>query len=66
MNKAIEIKLGTTIVSRINAIRMSDAERDHALSAMQSADQLVDAFVWTAKKIEQLGERLFLRSALRH
>ena len=62
----MEIKLGSTVVGRINAIRMSEAERQVVLNAMRDADLLVDAFVWVAKKIEQIGERLFLRPALKH
>ena len=57
----MEIKLGSTIVGRINSARMSQAERQSALNAMRDAELLVDAFVWVAKKIEQIGERLFLK-----
>ena len=45
---------------------MSAAERERALNALYEAELLVDAFVWAAKKIEQLGERLFLKPALKH
>ena len=62
----MEIKLGSTIVGRVNAIRMSEAERQVVLNAMRDADLLVDAFVWVAKKIEQIGARLFLKPALKH
>ena len=62
----MEIKLGSTVVGRINTIRMSEAERQVVLNAMRDADLLVDAFVWVAKKIEQIGERLFLRPTLKH
>lgn len=66
MNKDMEIKLGSTVVGRINAVRMSDAERLVAIGAMHDADMLVDGFAWVAKKIEQIGERLFLRPSLKH
>ena len=66
MSKEMEIKLGSIIVGRINSVRMSDSERQVAINAMRDADLLVDAFVWVAKKIEQLGERLFLKPALKH
>ncbi|MDB5867424.1 MAG: hypothetical protein JWO70_5230 [Betaproteobacteria bacterium] len=66
MNKDMEIKLGSTVVGRINAVRMSDAERLVAIGAMHDADMLVDGFAWVAKKIEQIGERLFLRPQLKH
>jgi hypothetical protein len=45
---------------------MSETERQTAYNAMRDAELLVDAFVWVAKKIEQIGERLFLKPALRH
>lgn len=66
MNKDMVIKSGSTIVGRINSARMSDADRLVAISAMQNAEIMVDGFVWVAKKIEQLGERLFLRPQLKH
>jgi hypothetical protein len=62
----MEIKLGSTILARIDAVRMSEAERQVAIGAMRDADLLVDGFAWVAKKIEQIGERLFLRPALKH
>ena len=66
MSKGINIKLGSIVMSRVDSGRMSDSERQVALNAMRNADLLVDAFVWVAKKIEQLGERLFLKPALKH
>jgi hypothetical protein len=66
MRKDMEIKLGSIIVGRIKSVRMSESERQVAINAMRDADLLVDAFVWVAKKIEQLGERLFLKPILRH
>ena len=66
MKHDMEIKLGSTIATRINTVRMSDAERQVALAAMQDADALVGGIAWLAKKIEQMGERLFLKPSLRH
>jgi hypothetical protein len=66
MNKDLEVKLGSTVVGRINSVRMSEVERQIAYNAMRDADLLVDAFVWTAKKLERIGERLFLSPAVRH
>ncbi len=31
-----------------------------AINAMHDADAIVDAFIWVARKIEQLGAALFL------
>lgn len=66
MNNDLEVKFGSTIVGRINAVRMSQTERQVALDAMRNADALIDACVWVAKKIEQMGERLFLKPSLKH
>ena len=66
MRNEIESKLGSTIVARINAVQMSDMERQRALHAMHDADLVVDAFMWVARLIEQAGERLFLKPALKH
>lgn len=66
MKKLLEIKIGSTIYSHINTVRMSDAERQVAISAMQDADLLVDVFVWISKKIEHLAERLFLKPGLKN
>lgn len=66
MNRDLEVKLGSTVMGRLNAVRMSEGERQVALGAMRDADLLVDSFAWVAKKIEQLGERLFLGAALKH
>ena len=66
MSKSLEIRIGSTIYGRINAARMSEAERQVAINAMRDADLLVDAFVWISKKIERLAERLFLNHSLKH
>jgi len=65
MRKSLEIKMGSTVYDRINASRMSDAERQVAITAMQDAELLVDGCVWVSKKIEQLAEHLFLKPSLK-
>ena len=62
----METKLGSTVVSRLNSVRMSEVDRQNAIHTLHDAELVVDAFVWVAKKIEQIGERLFLKPALRH
>ena len=62
----METKLGSTVVGRLNSVRMSELDRHAALNALHTAEVVVDAFVWVAKKIEQIGERLFLRPTLKH
>lgn len=66
MRNSIEVKIGSTILGRINATRMSEAERQVALNAMRDADLLVDGIVWVVRKIEQFGARLFLKPSMKH
>ena len=66
MNRDMEIRIGSTICRKISAARMSDAERRVALNAMRNANLIVDAGVWIVKKIEQFGDRWFLRPSLKH
>lgn len=66
MSKFLEIKIGSTIYERIDAARMSDAERQVAINAMRDAELLVDACVWVSKKVERIVERLTLKPSLRH
>jgi hypothetical protein len=66
MNRDLEIKLGSTVAGRLNAVQMSDSDRRAALNAMDRADVILAGLVWAAKKIEQLGERLFLKPSLKH
>ena len=67
MRKDIERKLGSTVYARILAVNMTEVQRERALHALYDADLAVDAFVWIAKKIEHLTDRLFVRQpALKH
>jgi len=67
MRKDIERKLGSTVYARLLAVKMSELDRERAIQALYDADLAVDGFVWLAKRIEQLGERLFPRqAALKH
>lgn len=66
MSKDFELKMGSTVYGKIQAARMSERERQIALNAMRNADIAVDAIVWLVKKIEHLGERLFLKPSLKH
>lgn len=66
MRKAMELKVDSDIFDRIKAARMTESERRIALNALRDADVIVDAMVWIIKKIERLGERLFLKPRLKH
>jgi hypothetical protein len=66
MSKELELKIGSTVYGKIQSARLSERERQIALQAMRNADVAVDAIVWVLKKIEHLGERLFLKPSLKH
>ncbi|HYC49229.1 MAG TPA: hypothetical protein VED01_27445 [Burkholderiales bacterium] len=66
MNKDYEAKIGSTIYTRIQALHIPEADRQRALNALYEANLFVDGIVWVAKKIEQVGARLFLKPALKH
>ena len=61
MVKYIDIKLDSARNVRIDATRLSEGERQIAVSAVRDAELWVDAFMWVGKKIEQLGARLSLK-----
>jgi hypothetical protein len=66
MSRNLESKIGSTVYARLNAVHMSEADRQRALAALQDAQRFVDGFTWVAKKIERLFERLFLKPSLKH
>lgn len=65
MSKTIETKIGSTIYERLNAMNMSDAERQVAINAMHDAEMIADALSWIGGKFEQLGA-LFTKPRLKH
>jgi hypothetical protein len=69
MNKATKNKIGSTIYERINAMNMSDAERQAALNALRDAEKIADAISWIGSKFEQLTALLHkpsLKHSLKH
>jgi len=66
MSRFIDVKLASNRSVRIDATYLSDRERQVAIGALRDAELIVDAFSWIAKKIEQLGARLFLKPSLKH
>jgi hypothetical protein len=66
MSTNIESKIGSTVYARLNAVKMSESERQRAFYAVSEAQRFVDAIVWMARKIERLSERLFLKPSLKH
>ena len=65
MRRDTKVDAGSSIYERIQHVRMTDSDREVALNALRLADLIVDAFMWVAKKIEQLGTRLFLKPSLK-
>jgi hypothetical protein len=66
MANAKRVKVDSTVYERIRSVRMSEYERKAAINAMHDAEMIVDGFIWIARKIEFLGERLFLKPSLKH
>ena len=66
MSNFLEVKIGSTVYDRINASRLSEAERLVAINAMRDAELLVDAFVWVSNKVGQLVQWLSLKPSLKH
>ena len=60
MNENIEAQWGPTILARLDAVRMSDADRQTAIDAMRSARLLVDACRWVVQTVRQ-ASGLFLK-----
>ena len=52
MRNDIEDKMGSTIVARINSVRMSDADRQRALASLRDADLVVDALIAANKDFD--------------
>jgi hypothetical protein len=55
-----------SIEQRLEAVNMTDSERRTAVAALHNAEVLVDLFAWFARKVEQAGERTFLKPILKH
>jgi hypothetical protein len=66
MEKVTRVKNGSTIYERISEVQMCEYERQAAINALRDAELIVDGIAWIAKKIERLGERLFLKPSLKH
>jgi hypothetical protein len=65
MNRQLCNKNGLTIEQRLGAVHMTDSERRTAVAALHNAEVLVDVFAWFARKMEQVGERTFLKPILK-
>ena len=65
MKSEICNKNGLTIEERLESVKMTESERRTATAALHNAEVLVDVFAWFARKIEQVGERTFLKPILK-
>ena len=65
MERAMNMKIDSTLERKISALRMSATDRRVALNALHTAGAMVDAAEWFVKKIEQFGERVFLKPSLK-
>lgn len=66
MSKDIESKIGSNVYAAIMNSRLSERDRQVALNALANANAIVSAILWVTKKIEHLGDRLFLKPSLKH
>jgi hypothetical protein len=66
MNSQFCNKKGLTIEQRLETVQMTDSERRTAVAALHNAEVLVDVVAWFVRKIEQVGERSFLKPILKH
>ena len=53
--KRNEHELGSVLQARLDSINLSPSDREAALRALDSANRIVDAFVWIAEKVRSVG-----------
>jgi len=56
---------GSDIYALIRAARLSEAERDAALKAVQDAEAIANAILWVRDKLAAVGN-FFLHPSLKH
>lgn len=66
MKSNLEVKFGSVVYDKLNAVQMSAVERQAAINAMRDADAIVDAILWMTHKVEQLGAMLFMKPSVKH
>ncbi len=65
MSNQFSNKSVLTIEERLEHVNMTESERRTAAAALHNAEVLVDVFAWFKRKIEQAGERSFLKPILK-
>jgi hypothetical protein len=66
MNENLKIDDGSGVYAQIEATTMSEADRQHALEALELAETIVDAVAWVARRLGELAERLSLKPSAKH
>jgi hypothetical protein len=65
MRESNERALITGIYARLREIRMSRADRETAIHALQQAELIVEAITWLKSRVAAIGG-IFLKPSLRH
>jgi len=64
MLERVHSSKSSMIVEKLDNVRMSEAERQEALAALQVAEHVVDVFMWAGAELHHLISRLFLKPTL--
>jgi len=64
MLERVHSSKSSMIVDKLNNVRLSAAERQEALAALQVAEHVVDIFMRAGEGIHHLFSRLFLKPGL--
>lgn len=65
MRNSNERDYDSGIYARLRGVRMSAADREHAIDALRQANQLVEAIVWIKERFSALGQA-FLKPSLKN
>ena len=52
------------VEEKLNNLRLSETQRMEALAAMETAERIVDGFLWIKAEVERLLARPFLKPRL--
>ena len=65
MRNANERSLDSGSYARLRAMRMSGADRQNAINALEQAELLVGLYLWLKEKLADIGH-VFLKPSLKH
>ena len=66
MDENLRSKNGSKIYAQIEAANLAESEREAALNALATAEVMVDAAMWVARKFEEMSAHLFLKPGVKH